>query len=173
MTLDSMIIVENEEVMKKSRIILGILFVLGGVLLLFFSFEEKEIILRQEENLIESEEGKMEKNLSLQVNGKTFKITLEPNETSQSLRKILPLKITMEELNRNEKYHYLESMLPSNPIRVEKIESGDIMLYGDNCLVLFYEDFTTSYSYTRIGKIENTEGLKEALGSGNVEMEIN
>ena len=168
-----MIIVENEEVMKKSRIILGILFVLGGVLLLFFSFEEKEIILRQEENLIESEEGKMEKNLSLQVNGKTFKITLEPNETSQSLRKILPLKITMEELNRNEKYHYLESMLPSNPIRVEKIESGDIMLYGDNCLVLFYEDFTTSYSYTRIGKIENTEGLKEALGSGNVEMEIN
>ncbi len=168
-----MIILENEEVMKKSWIILGILFVLGGILLLFFSFEEKEIILRQEENLIESEEGKMEKNLSLQVNGKTFKITLEPNETSQSLRKLLPLKITMEELNGNEKYHYLESMLPSNPTRVEKIESEDIMLYGDNCLVLFYEDFTTSYSYTRIGKIENTEGLKEALGSGNVEMEIN
>ena len=168
-----MIILENEEVMKKSWIILGILFVLGAILLLFFSFEEKEIILRQEENLIESEEGKMEKNLSLQVNGKTFKITLEPNETSQSLRKLLPLKITMEELNGNEKYHYLESMLPSNPTRVEKIESGDIMLYGDNCLVLFYEDFTTSYSYTRIGKIENTEGLKEALGSGNVEMEIN
>ena len=168
-----MIILENEEVMKKSWIILGILFVLGAILLLFFSFEEKEIILRQEENLIESEEGKMEKNLSLQVNGKTFKITLEPNETSQSLRKLLPLKITMEELNGNEKYHYLESMLPSNPTRVEKIESEDIMLYGDNCLVLFYEDFTTSYSYTRIGKIENTEGLKEALGSGNVEMEIN
>ena len=168
-----MIILENEEVMKKIWIILGILFVLGGILLLFFSFEEKEIILRQEENLIESEEGKMEKNLSLQVNGKTFKITLDPNETSQSLRKLLPLKITMEELNGNEKYHYLESMLPSNPTRVEKIESEDIMLYGDNCLVLFYEDFTTSYSYTRIGKIENTEGLKEALGSGNVEMEIN
>ena len=70
-----MIILENEEVMKKSWIILGILFVLGGVLLLFFSFEEKEIILRQEENLVESEEGKMEKNLSIQVDGKTFKIT--------------------------------------------------------------------------------------------------
>ena len=173
MTLDSMIIVENEEVMKKSRIILGILFVLGGVLLLFFSFEEKEIILRQEENLIESEEGKMEKNLSLQVNGKTFKITLEENETTEALTKVLPLKIIMNELNGNEKYYYLDTMLPSNPTRVEKIESGDIMLYGDNCLVIFYEDFKTTYSYTRIGKIENTEGLKEALGSGNVEMEIN
>ena len=159
--------------MKKSWIILGILFVLGGVLLLFFSFEEKEIILRQEENLVESEEGKMEKNLSLQVNGKTFKITLEENETTEALTKVLPLKIIMNELNGNEKYYYLDTMLPSNPIRVEKIESGDIMLYGDNCLVIFYEDFKTTYSYTRIGKIENTEGLKEALGSGNVEMEIN
>lgn len=168
-----MIILENEEVMKKSWIILGILFVLGGVLLLFFSFEEKEIILRQEENLVESEEGKMEKNLSLQVNGKTFKITLEENETTEALTKVLPLKIIMNELNGNEKYYYLDTMLPSNPIRVEKIESGDIMLYGDNCLVIFYEDFKTTYSYTRIGKIENTEGLKEALGSGNVEMEIN
>ena len=168
-----MIILENEEVMKKSWIILGILFVLGGVLLLFFSFEEKEIILRQEENLVESEEGKMEKNLSLQVNGKPFKITLEENETTEALTKVLPLKIIMNELNGNEKYYYLDTMLPSNPTRVEKIESGAIMLYGDNCLVLFYEDFTTSYSYTRIGKIENTEGLKEALGSGNVEMEIN
>ena len=168
-----MIILENEEVMKKSWIILGILFVLGGVLLLFFSFEEKEIILRQEENLVESEEGKMEKNLSLQVNGKTFKITLEENETTEALTKVLPLKIIMNELNGNEKYYYLDTMLPSNPIRVEKIESGDIMLYGDNCLVIFYEDFKTTYSYTRIGKVENTEGLKEALGSGNVEMEIN
>lgn len=168
-----MIILENEEVMKKSWIILGILFVLGGVLLLFFSFEEKEIILRQEENLVESEEGKMEKNLSIQVNGKTFKITLEENETTEALTKVLPLKIIMNELNGNEKYYYLDTMLPSNPIRVEKIESGDIMLYGDNCLVIFYEDFKTTYSYTRIGKIENTEGLKEALGSGNVEMEIN
>ena len=168
-----MIILENEEVMKKSWIILGILFVLGAILLLFFSFEEKEIILRQEENLIESEEGKMEKNLSIQVNGKTFKITLEENETTEALTKVLPLKIIMNELNGNEKYYYLDTMLPSNPIRVEKIESGDIMLYGDNCLVIFYEDFKTTYSYTRIGKIENTEGLKEALGSGNVEMEIN
>ena len=168
-----MIILENEEVMKKSWIILGILFVLGAILLLFFSFEAKEIILRQEENLIESEEGKMEKNLSLQVNGKTFKITLEENETTEALTKVLPLKIIMNELNGNEKYYYLDTMLPSNPTRVEKIESGDIMLYGDNCLVIFYEDFKTTYSYTRIGKIENTEGLKEALGSGNVEMEIN
>lgn len=158
--------------MKKSWIILGTLFVLGGVLLLFFSFENKEIILKQEENSVESEE-KMNKNVSLQVNGKTFKITLEENETTEELTKGLPLKMIMNELNGNEKYYDLNTMLPSNPTKVEEIKTGDVMLYNDNCLVIFYKDFKTTYSYTRIGKIENTEGLREALGTSSVEVEIN
>ena len=167
-----MIILENEEFMKKSWIILGTLFVLGGVLLLFFSFEKKEIILKQEKNSVESEE-KMNKNVSLQVNGKTFKITLEENETTEELTKGLPLKMIMNELNGNEKYYDLNTMLPSNPTKVEEIKTGDVMLYNNNCLVIFYKDFKTTYSYTRIGKIENTEGLREALGTSSVEVEIN
>lgn len=42
------------------------------------------------------------------------------------------------------------------------------MLYGPSCVVLFYESFATPYSYTRIGKAENAEGLAQALGSGDV-----
>ncbi len=41
-----------------------------------------------------------------------------------------------------------------------------MMLYGDNCVVVFYETFTTAYQYTPIGHITNPEGLKEVLGSG-------
>ena len=33
------------------------------------------------------------------------------------------------------------------------------MLYGNNCLVVFYKSFETSYSYTKIGHIENFEDL--------------
>ena len=115
----------------------------------------------------------MNKNVSLQVNGKTFKITLEENETTEELTKGLPLKMIMNELNGNEKYYDLNTMLPSNPTKVEEIKTGDVMLYNDNCLVIFYKDFKTTYSYTRIGKIENTEGLREALGTSSVEVEIN
>ncbi len=44
------------------------------------------------------------------------------------------------------------------------------MLYGSDCLVLFYETFNTSYSYTRIGKIDNPSSLKDSVGSGNIKI---
>lgn len=42
------------------------------------------------------------------------------------------------------------------------------MLYGDRCVVLFYEDFSTSYRYTPLGKIQDSTGLAQAVGSGAV-----
>lgn len=45
------------------------------------------------------------------------------------------------------------------------------MLYGGNTLVIFYAPHG-GYSYTRIGKIDNTEGLREVLGNGSVTVEF-
>jgi hypothetical protein len=44
------------------------------------------------------------------------------------------------------------------------------MLYGSTCLVLFYKDFSTSYSYTKLGSIEDISGLTDALGGGSVQV---
>ena len=82
----------------------------------------------------------------------------------------LPLTITMNDLNSNEKYYNLSSALTTKSERVGSIKRGDFMLYGNNCLVLFYESFSTSYSYTKIGYIENTDGLKDSLGMGSIEI---
>ena len=42
------------------------------------------------------------------------------------------------------------------------------MLYGSKTLVLFYQSFSTSYNYTKLGTIDDATVLTTALGSGNV-----
>lgn len=102
------------------------------------------------------------------LNDKEFTIKLADNETASAFAKLLPLGTEMSELNGNEKYVYLDGSLPSSPINPGTIEAGDVMLYGNNCLVVFYEAHPTTYAYTRIGKIEDTSGLAEALGEGSI-----
>ena len=106
------------------------------------------------------------------VKGKSFTAVLENNETATVFAARLPLTLDMSELNGNEKYHYLKDAFPSDGEKVGSIHAGDIMLYGDDCIVLFYKDFSTAYSYTRIGKIQNPQGLEEALGKDNATVEF-
>lgn len=111
--------------------------------------------------------------IEITVNGRTFSATLYDNETAAAFKERLPLALDMSELNGNEKYYYLPQDLPTNSSRPSGIHIGDIMLYGNSCLVLFYEDFSTSYSYTPIGRIDDPDGLAAALGSGNVQIIFN
>ncbi len=110
---------------------------------------------------------KNENKMQIKVNGKIFDISLENNSTSKEFQKRLPLQLNMKDLNSNEKFIYLDKDLPSDPTDVYRINSGDIMLYGANCIVIFYKSFNTTYQYTKIGKIINPEGLENALGKGN------
>ena len=106
--------------------------------------------------------------LTMTVNGTTFIIALEDNETAKTLASMMPLEIRMSELNGNEKYCYLDKSLPIEPYRPGTIHAGDVMLFGDDCLVVFYDTFMTSYSYTPIGHVTYTSSLAAALGPGGV-----
>ena len=77
----------------------------------------------------------------------------------KELIKILPQELTMDELNGNEKYAYLNDELPTNTYNPKHINAGDVMLYGNNCLVIFYKSFDTPYNYTKIGHIDNLPNL--------------
>ena len=98
----------------------------------------------------------------------TFDVEYAESSTAEAFKKILPVTLKMEELNGNEKYCYIDSSLPTALSTPGTINAGDIMLFGSNCIVVFYETFKTSYSYTRIGKVKDTASLKKALGSGDV-----
>ncbi len=110
--------------------------------------------------------------ITIQVNGKVFPAKLYQTETTKSIMQKLPLSITMDELNGNEKYYYFSESFPTESGRVSTIHTGDLKLYGSSCLVLFYESFSTTYSYTSLGYVENLEALAEALGTGSVRLDI-
>ena len=104
-------------------------------------------------------EKKMISDIKIIINGKTYNAKLEDNETAKAFINLLPQEFNMNELNGNEKYIYLDNTLPTNSYNPKHIEAGDIMLYGNNCLVVFYKSFETSYSYTKIGHIDNLSDL--------------
>ena len=106
--------------------------------------------------------------MKIKIGNSTFDATLYDNATVTAFKSRLPMTVNMFELNGNEKYFDLPQSLPTNASNPQSIKNGDLMLYGSSTLVLFYKTFSTSYSYTKLGRIDNVTGLAAALGSGNI-----
>ncbi|MGZ8921436.1 MAG: cyclophilin-like fold protein [Limisphaerales bacterium] len=106
--------------------------------------------------------------MNIKIGSSTFTATLEENPTATAFKALLPMTINMTELNGNEKYFRLRSDLRTKASNPGKIENGDLMIYGSNTVVLFYKSFPTSYSYTRLGRIDDPEGLAAAVGTGDI-----
>ena len=105
----------------------------------------------------------------MKVGSNFFTATLESNATATAFKALCPTTLSMTELNGNEKYHYLDTTLPTHASCPGTINAGDIMLYGSSCVVVFYKTFTTTYSYTKIGHIvDSSQSLHQALGDGDV-----
>lgn len=106
--------------------------------------------------------------IKITFGGHRFTGELLDNASARALASRLPATMTFTELNGNEKYHNFPTPMPSSPQRVGQIRAGDLMLYGDDCLVLFYQTFTTGYLYTPLGHLEDDGTLADALGSGSL-----
>lgn len=106
----------------------------------------------------------------LTIGGTDFAAELANNATAQAFNALLPMTLNMTELNGNEKYKYLDTTLPTNAACPETIHAGDILLYSNNCVVVFYKTFTTTYNYTKIGRITDPTSLESAVGNGSVEV---
>ncbi len=102
------------------------------------------------------------------VGERRFAITLTDNAAARAFAAQLPLTLDMSELNGNEKHADLPKSLPANASRPGTIRNGDLMLYGTDTLVVFYLTFQSSYSYTRLGRVDDPSDLPQALGPRGV-----
>ena len=144
--------------MKKIAI-----FIASAVMALAFigcGIDSEEAVVSEEDSIVE--------NIEIVIGDKVYSAKLYNNETARAFAEMLPVTLDMSELNGNEKYYYFTDSLPTASGVPDRINTGDLMLYGSNCLVLFYESFSTSYSYTPVGYVENPDNLAQTLGGGSI-----
>lgn len=118
------------------------------------------------------EPGDTEENAEMKMNvhigAHTFTATLEDNAAVDALVKMMesgPLTLQMSEYAGFEKVGELGANLPASNSQTTT-QAGDIVLYQGSQIVIFYG--SNSWSYTRLGKIDDLTGWTDALGSGDV-----
>ena len=138
------------------------------------SFEEQESSTSassQEAENTESEsieEENSEMKMIVNVNGQEFTATLEQNSAVDALVKMMesgPVTLQLSDYAGFEKVGPLGQSLPTSNQQTTT-QAGDIVLYQGNQIVMFYG--SNSWSYTRLGHIDDLTGWEEALGSGDV-----
>lgn len=111
-------------------------------------------------------------NITVQIDRQHFTLTLNDSPAAHAFINRLPLTLDMAELNGNEKYADLAEALPENPVRPGHLRAGDLMLYGDKTLVLFYSRFDSGYRYTPLGRVNHPAGLAQVVGNQSVRIDF-
>ena len=113
-----------------------------------------------------------DENVKVKINDTVFDVELENNAATHELVKTLKkgnVTVNATDYGNFEKVGDLGFSLPTSDEQVTTVP-GDIVLYQGNQVSIFYESH--SWSYTKLGKIQNVTGLKDVLGSGDVTIEF-
>ena len=107
-------------------------------------------------------------------NGTIFTATLAENSSAEALKALLAeddLSIEMSDYGNMEKVGPIGQSLPRNDEHITT-SPGDLILYQGSNLVIYYA--TNTYTFTRLGKIDNVTQaeLKSALGEGGVKVTL-
>lgn len=115
------------------------------------------------------------KKIILKVGDNTLSMTLVDNAATRRLWKLCQsgdVTLRMHEYGGFEMVGTLPESLPTSNVRLSTTV-GDVVLYNGNRLVVFFGSNT--WSYTRIGRIENAtpEGVRSFFGGDNVGVKLN
>ena len=106
--------------------------------------------------------------INVKVENHTFQANVESNSAVDAFVDMMresPITIRMSDYGGFEKVGSLGESLPTSD-RQTTTEAGDIVLYSGNQIVIFYG--TNSWSYTRLGHVDDLDGWEEALGNEDV-----
>jgi len=108
--------------------------------------------------------------ITLSFNGHTYTATLSDNSSAEAFAELLkggPLTVSAHDYGDFEKVGSLGTALPRNDEQITT-SPGDIILYQGDQITVYYA--RNSWSFTRLGRIDDPAGLREALGDGDVDI---
>ena len=120
----------------------------------------------ESENKEEGEQTEMKMNV--QIGDYNFTATLEANAAVDELVGMMKggaVTVDMDDYSGFEKVGSLGQSLTTSNSQTTT-HAGDIVLYNGNNIVMFYG--SNSWSYTRIGKIDDLTDWEKALGGGSI-----
>ena len=97
-------------------------------------------------------------------------LVIEPenNSSAEAFIELLrrgDLTVNMHDYGNFEKVGSIGTSLPRNDKRITTVP-GDVILYQGDQITIYYD--TNTWSFTKLGKVQNVERLKSILGDGNV-----
>ena len=109
--------------------------------------------------------------MTLTIDGVNVPVEWADNESVKALKDYAPLRAELHMYGGFEQVGSLGMNLPRNDSRITT-ESGDIMLYSGNQIVIFFE--ANTWEYTRLGKItgKSQNELESLLKKPNVVITI-
>ena len=150
---------------KKKIIIYVIAFLVCGIIAyLLYNFlnndtktDKKESTLSEQNSIsVSNDEQELfeDKLLGVEINDNFYVIELEDTEIAKDLLYMSPFKLNMEKEQKSLR-GYLNNSLSGDGSYFSKASVGDVMLYNNNCLVIFLEDEELDDNYALIGRIAN------------------
>ncbi len=124
------------------------------------------------EDATQSEEQVTKMKVNITIDGNSFTATLEDNAAAKEFYEIIRaegLTVEMKDYSGFEKVGALGRTLNAED-KPTTTQAGDIVLYQSNQIVMFYG--SNSWSYTKLGRIDDLNGWEEALGSGDITAEF-
>ena len=128
------------------------------------SAEEGQTQETGQETVSEQEEAM----LKITVGDEKLLAVWEDNSSAEEFRELLaqgPVTVEMEDYGGFEKVGSLGTTLTRNDQQITT-EPGDVILYQGNQITIYYG--TNTWSFTRLARIQDPEGLLEKLGEGTV-----
>ena len=117
---------------------------------------------------IMKQEGNNIMQMNVKIGNNVFVADLEKNEAVNDFAEMMeqgPVTIKMNDYSGFEKVGALGRDLSADNKQMTT-NPGEIVLYQENQIVMFYG--TNSWSYTKLGHVDDLTGWKEALGTGDV-----